>query len=387
MDKFFKKFIKNYEQTSDPEVRISYGKFAGIVGIISNIILCTLKIATGLVINSISIVADGVNNLADATSSVITLIGFKLSALPEDKDHPYGHARVEYITGLIISVLVITVGIELSRSSIGKILHPEETVFSWTVVMILVFAILFKLWQAVFYFAAGKRIDSTALKASGIDSRNDLISTSLVLIGLLISNYSGYNIDGYVGIIVSILIIVSGISLIKETSSPLLGEAPSDELVKNIRAIANSYEGVYGTHDLMVHNYGPGKIFASIHIEVDADTDILTSHDLVDNIEKAIHEKLNIFITAHMDPVKANDPYRNKVLLALNSKLGDLEGAYNIHDLRTVPGPTHTNVIFDIVIDNECLLTEEEILDWATKIVRGIDPACYVVINFDKSYV
>lgn len=386
MDKFFKKFIKNYKNTSDPVVRISYGKFAGIVGIISNLILCTLKISTGLVINSISIVADGVNNLADATSSVITLIGFKLSALPEDKDHPYGHARVEYIAGLIISVLVITVGIELARGSIDKIMHPEALRFSWTVVVILVFAILLKLWQAVFYFSASKSIDSMPLKASGIDSRNDMISTSFVLVGLLVSNYSGYNIDGYVGITVSIFIIISGISLIKETSSPLLGEAPSEELVKNIKAIANSYEGVYGTHDLMVHNYGPGKIFASIHIEVDADTDILESHDLVDNIEKQIQDKLNIFITAHMDPIKANDPYRNKMLLALNSKLGDLVGAYNIHDLRVVPGPTHTNVIFDIVIDNECVLTEQEILDWATKIVCGVDPTCYVVINFDKSY-
>jgi hypothetical protein len=208
-----------------------------------------------------------------------------------------------------------------------------------------------------------------------------------LLVGLLISNYSGYNIDGYIGIIVSIFIIVSGISLIKETSSPLLGEAPSEELVKNIRAIAESNKGVYGTHDLMVHNYGPGKIFASIHIEVDADTDILESHDLIDNIEKQIHDKLNIFITAHMDPIKANDPYRNKLLLALNSKLGDLDGAYNIHDLRIVPGPTHTNVIFDIIIESGCVLTEKEILDWASEIVCGVDPKCFVVINFDKSYI
>lgn len=387
MNRLFEIFIKNHDNVTDPEVRMSYGKFAGIVGIITNSFLTLIKIITGILINSISILADGINNLTDATSSVITLVGFKLSALPEDKDHPYGHARIEYITGLIISVLVITVGIELGRSSIDKIIHPEEVTFNYIVVIILITAILLKLWQAVFYFAAGKKIDSTALKASGIDSRNDLVSTSLVLLGLIVSHYLDFNCDGYIGLLVSAFIIYSGIMLIKETSSPLLGEAPSEELVKNIRTIVESHDKVHGTHDLMVHNYGPGKVFASIHIEVNADEDILESHDLIDNIENEVYKKLKIQITGHMDPIKINDPIRNKVLEALSSKIDELDCVSNIHDLRIVPGPTHTNVIFDIVMEDGCKYTEKEILSWATKIVHEIDLKYFVVINFDKSYL
>ncbi|MGN0713820.1 MAG: cation diffusion facilitator family transporter, partial [Anaerovoracaceae bacterium] len=286
----FRHFIKNYEDVKDPHVRDSYGKLAGVVGIISNVVLCLMKVAVGLIAGSIAIVADGINNLADSASSVITLVGFKLAAMPEDEEHPYGHARYEYLSSLAVSVIIILVGFELGKSSLDKILHPTPLDFSWTVVLVLVIAIAIKVWQALFNVSAGKRIDSMALIATGADSRNDVIATSAVLISLLIGNFCSVQIDGYMGAAVALFIIWSGISLVRETISPLLGEAPDGELVKQIEEITMSYEGALGIHDLVVHNYGPGKIFASLHIEVDASEDVMVSHDLIDNIEHRLQK-------------------------------------------------------------------------------------------------
>lgn len=383
----FKRFIKDYENIKDTKVRDQYGKLAGIVGIISNSILCIAKILVGFISGSIAIVADGVNNLADASSSLITLAGFKLASMPEDEEHPYGHARIEYLSGMAVSVMIILVGVELGKSSIDKIINPSPLEFSWTLVLVLIFAIAIKIWQALFNISAGKKIDSVALIATGTDSRNDVISTTVVLAGVLIGHFANVQIDGYLGLLVALFILWSGISLVKETISPLLGEAPDPELVDQIAQIAKSHEGILDIHDLVVHNYGPGKIFASIHLEVDASVDVMVSHDLIDNIEHDIANELNINITAHMDPVDLSTPYRDEVMQLIKDAIEPLDGVIGMHDLRMVTGPTHTNVIFDVVISSGCKMQCEEIKDVIDKNIQKKYPNFFTVIDFDKSYI
>ncbi len=383
----FKKFIKNYEDVKNPEVRDSYGKLAGIVGILSNLLLCAMKMLVGFISGSIAIVADAVNNLADASSSVITLVGFKLAAMPEDKEHPYGHARIEYIAGMVVSLIIIIVGVELGKSSFEKILHPEPLEFSISIVIVLLLAIAIKVWQAMFNVSAGKKINSLTLIATGADSRNDVIATSAVLISIIAGYIFDIQIDGYMGVVVALFIIWSGISLVRETISPLLGEAPDPDLVNEIEEIVMSYDGVIGIHDLVVHNYGPGKIFASIHIEVDAAVDVMVSHDLVDNIEGRLQQDLNIFVTAHMDPVNLGDPNREPLTHVISDAISGLEGVLNFHDLRIVPGPTHTNVVFDVVLSPECPIGREQITDAICERVKNYNPSFFCVINYDMSYV
>lgn len=383
----FQKCIKDWNNVKDRTVRDSYGKLAGIVGIISNTLLCVMKVIVGLLSGSIAIVADAINNLADASSSIITLIGFKLAAMPEDKEHPYGHARYEYLSGLVVSFMIILVGIELGKSAVEKILHPAPPLFSLATVLVLLLAILIKIWQARFNIDAGKKINSLTLIATGTDSRNDVISTSAVLISLLLGHFAHINIDGYMGAAVSLFIIWSGISLVRETISPLLGEAPDPALVEQIEQIAMGEEGVLGIHDLVVHNYGPGKIFASLHIEVDAAVDVMVSHDLVDNIEHAIQRALQINITAHMDPVNVSDPNRASLSALIQSAISEMDGVLSFHDLRIVPGPTHTNVIFDVVIAQNCKLCEEEISDILSARIAAYNDTFFAVVDIDKNYV
>lgn len=381
-----KKFIKDYENTRDAKVRQSYGKLAGIVGIISNVFLCTGKIIIGTVAGSIAIIADGINNLADASSSLITLIGFKLSSLPEDEEHPYGHARIEYISGMIVSVLIVVVGIELLRSSVQKVLRPEHLQFSVYIIIILSLSILIKVWQALFNMNLGKRINSLTLIATGSDSRNDVISTAAVLLSVIAGRLWNLQIDGYMGCLVAVFIMWSGICLVKETMSPLLGESPDSELVDQIMDIATSYDGVIGIHDLVVHNYGPGKIFASIHIEVDASGDMMESHDMIDNIERAIGKALSIEATAHLDPVKVDDPVVSQMKSIAVDIVSSIEGVDSVHDLRIVSGPTHTNIIFDVVVRPACKLSNKEIHNIFQRSFSEIDPNYFVVINYDKMY-
>ena len=383
----FKKFIKNYEDVKDPKVRDSYGKLAGIVGILSNLLLCVMKMLVGFISGSIAIVADAVNNLADASSSVITLAGFKLAALPEDEEHPYGHARIEYIAGMVVSLIIIVVGVELGKSSFDKILHPEPLEFSLSVVIVLLIAIAIKVWQAMFNISAGKKINSLTLVATGTDSRNDVIATSAVLISIIAGYVFDIQIDGYMGVLVALFIIWSGISLVRETISPLLGEAPDPALVKEIENITLSFEGVIGIHDLVVHNYGPGKIFASIHIEVDSAVDVMISHDLMDNIERRLQKDLNIFVTAHMDPVNLSDPNRDSLSRIIADAIAGLDGVLNFHDLRIVPGHTHTNVVFDVVLSPDCKLSKDEITELLCSKVSEYNSTFYCVISYDMSYV
>lgn len=379
-------FVKDYENTKDPQVRERYGKFAGIVGILSNVILCASKILAGIISGSIAIIADGINNLADASSSIITLAGFKLSAMPEDREHPYGHARIEYISGMIVSVLIVVVGIELMKSSADKVMHPSPLEFSWTIVIVLLLAIAIKIWQAIFNINIGKRINSLTLTATGKDSRNDVVATTVVLISIMVGKVTGLQIDGYMGCLVALFIIWSGISLVKETMSPLLGEAPDPALVNAISDMALSYGSVLGIHDLVVHNYGPGRVFASIHIEVDADADMMESHDMVDNIEREMAKKLHIEITGHLDPVRTNDPVVKRMVQLTSGIAAQIDGVSNIHDLRIVAGPTHTNVIFDTVVASDCKLSAKEIHDAFQNAVETQGENYFVVINFDKPY-
>ncbi len=387
MGKFLiKAFIKNHENTSDPKVREQYGKLAGIVGIVSNLLLCIMKIAVGLIAKSIAIVADGINNLADASSSIITLVGFKLASMPEDENHPYGHARIEYLSGLFVSIVIIIIGVQLLRSSIDKILHPAPVQSGSITILILAVAILVKLWQSFFNVHIGKKIKSVTLMATAADSRNDVIATAAVLVSILVSHFTGLQIDGYMGCLVALFIVWSGIQLVRETISPLLGEAPDQEMVCAIKEIMQREPGILGVHDLMVHNYGPGKIFASIHIEVDADGDLMKSHDMIDNIERIVKETLHIQFVAHMDPIRTNDPLIMKMRTVIAGALLPLPGVEDIHDFRIVAGPTHTNIIFDVVLSTDCKLREDEITAAAKKAAQAIDESYYIVITFDKAY-
>ncbi|WP_027399437.1 cation diffusion facilitator family transporter [Anaerovorax odorimutans] len=382
-----KTFIKNYENVKDPKVRESYGKLAGAVGIFSNLLLCIMKLSIGFFVSSIAIIADGINNLADASSSIITLIGFKLAAMPEDEEHPYGHARIEYLTGLFISFIIIILGFKLLTSSFDKILHPDPLKFSIITVIILIISILIKIWQCLFNIKTGKEINSSALKATGTDSKNDVIATSAVLISIIIARLTNLQLDGYMGCLVALFIMYSGIQLIKETSSPLLGQAPDSELVNEIEKRINSYDEVLGIHDLAVHDYGPGRIFASVHVEVDAYGDLIASHDIIDNIEKSVNKDLKINLVAHMDPVDTKDPLVFELKEKIKNIIEPIVGVLDIHDLRIVSGYTHTNIVFDVVISSKCKLTQLELKETLEKKIKDINPKYFAVITFDKYYV
>lgn len=380
-------FIKEHENTSDPKVREAYGKMSGAVGIASNLLLSAIKVIIGILFNSIAVIADGINNITDAGSSVITLIGFKLAGLPEDKDHPYGHARYEYITGMIVSFIIILLGIQLLKESITKIMHPDPVSFSPLTAAVLITAILIKLWQMMFYNRIGKIINSATILAVSKDSRNDILSTSVVLIGLVAGAVTGIQLDGILGALVAGFIIFSGIQLIRETVSPLLGEAPDPELVKEIEKLIMSYDGVLGIHDLVVHEYGPGKVFASVHVEVDSKTDVMVSHDLIDRIEREVNRQLGIHFVIHMDPIVVDDPLIEGYREDVKNIIGSIDPVLKFHDFRCVPGPTHTNLIFDVVVPIKYDMTEEELTGRIDKAVKEIDENLYTVITIDKDYI
>lgn len=379
-------FIRNYKKTEDTTVRQHYGILAGVVGIISNLLLSSVKILIGLISGSIAILADGINNLSDASSSIITLIGFKLAAMPEDKGHPYGHARFEYLAGLFIAVIIMIVGFFLLRSSIEEIIHPKPLDFNYITIVTLALAILAKLWMMKFYIYLGKQISSVTLITAGYDSRNDVAATAAVLIGVIISRFAGINIDGYLGCTVALFILWSGVQSIIQTVNPLLGEAPDEKLVEKIAEIAKGYKGVLGIHDLELHSYGPGKTFASMHIEVDAAADIMESHEMIDNIERDIGEMLNISFVAHMDPVRLNDPVLMQIKGTIQKTIESINGIKGIHDLRTAPCATHTNILFDLVLEPNCELPNEEIKNTIETEVQKLNPRYYIVITFDKAY-
>ncbi|MBR4074464.1 MAG: cation transporter [Firmicutes bacterium] len=381
-----KAFVKDYQNTADPQVREAYGKLAGTVGIVSNTIVSVFKIAVGMIFSSISILADGLNNLADASSSLITLIGFRMASKPADEDHPYGHARIEYITGLIVSFLIIMLGVETLKSSAAKIMEPEPLQFSMIAVGVLVASIVVKLWQASFNMKMGEAIDSATLKATGADSRNDVISTTAVLISLLIGKFTGLQLDGYMGVLVALFILWSGICLIKETSDPLLGLAPDPTLVKQLEERVLAYEGILGIHDLVVHDYGPGRVFASVHAEVDANGNVMESHDLIDNIEKEVGAALKMELVIHMDPVDTKDPLTQIVKQQLQEVVANIEDIVNVHDVRVVPGYTHHNILFDIVVGACAKQSDSELKELLSEKMKEYDVKYRCVIEVDRNY-
>ena len=387
MNKFLvRKFIKNYENTSDPKVRENYGSLAGAVGIASNLVLCIIKILTGIIFNSIAILADGINNLSDASASLITLIGFKLSGKAADKDHPYGHGRTEYLTGLIISVMVLVIGLSLLKSSVDKIIHPEALEFSFLTIFILIAAIAIKLWQASFNVSLGKAIDSDALMATAADSRNDVISTSAVLVSVILGKILDINFDGYTGVIVALFIIWSGIGLVKEALGPILGQAPDPKLIDAIKQNVLSHDKILGVHDLIVHDYGPGRLFASLHAEVNAKENIMEIHDLIDNIELEVYTNLRVLLTIHMDPLDVNDPLVQKVNEQLTEIIKDHPDILSFHDVRVVSGSTHINLVFDIVLDFKSKHNPKEIKELLQSELRKYDPKYNCVITVDRAY-
>lgn len=390
IDWLCKVFVKDYQNTKDAQVRARYGKFASIIGIISNLFLFILKIILGLLTGAISIVADAVNNLTDMGSSIITLLGFKLSSMPADEEHPFGHERIEYISGLIVSIIIVFIGLSLGSSSIQKIITPEpiDSTYIVVTIILLVAAILAKLWQSIFNKKVGEKIQSVALIATSEDSRNDVISTGGVLLGLILSTYVfNFNLDGYIGILVSLFIIVSGIKLIKETTDPLIGIQPDKKLVKEITDEILSYDGVFGIHDLVCHMYGQTKLFMTVHVEVDAKTNILESHDKIDTIEKEVSLKYGIELTIHMDPIEMDNEELNELRNVIKNTLHDLDKTLEFHDLRMVKGYTHTNIIFDVVLPHKLSLTKKEIFDAILTSLKQIDQSYELVLNFDNHYV
>lgn len=380
-------FVKDYENITSPQVRESYGKFAGVVGIASNLLLFLLKIIIGTLSHSIAITADAVNNLTDSASSIITLLGFKLSGKPADAQHPYGHARMEYVAGLIVSFLILFIGFQLIQGSIGKILRPQAARFNVVIILALVVSILIKFWQCLFYRKIAQLITSITLLTTSMDSRNDILATAAVLVSIVISQVSSFNLDGYMGAVVALFILVSGVKLVNETISPLLGMAPTKELVDRIYKKILSYENILGLHDLAVHSYGPGRYFASVHCEVSADQDVMVSHDLIDDIERDFLENDKIHLVIHLDPIVTDDERTNDLKAAVEELVREISPDLSIHDFRVVWGVSHTNLIFDITVPYGLKWGDAELVELVTKKIQRINPAYYPVITVDHDYV
>ena len=380
-------FIKDCDNVTDPAVRERYGILSGAVGIALNLLLSAGKLFAGLMTGSISITADAFNNLSDAGSSVVTLVGFKLAGQKADDGHPFGHGRMEYLAGLLVSLMILLVGVELGRSSIGKILRPEAVDFSLVSTGILAASILVKLWMGQFNRGLGRKIGSAAMAATAADSLSDAVATAAVLAGTLVNRFAHVNIDGWVGLAVAVFILRSGWGAAKDTINPLLGESPDPELVKQLRELVLSHPQVVGMHDLIIHDYGPGRRLCSFHAEVPQDADILDAHDAIDHIEREIKEKFGIETTVHMDPIATADEKVNQLRRQVADLARVVEPEMTIHDFRVVRGPTHTNVIFDAVVPHKCRLTDEEVLQRLRRAVSALDPTYQAVIQIDRAYV
>ena len=377
-------FVRDHKNTEDPAVRDKCGRVAGAVGIVTNFLLFFMKIIVGTVFHSVSVTADAVNNLTDSGSSVVTLIGFKMASKPADEKHPFGHARIEYLSGVIVSFIVIFLGLQLGMSSIEKILTPEENALTPVALVVLVISILAKLWQCLFYRKVGRMIKSESVEATSKDSRNDVIATSVVLLGAIITMLTGVNLDGYMGAAVALFIVFSGVQLTISTADPLLGQAPEGELVQTITEKMLSYPGIIGMHDLAVHNYGVGRCFASAHCEVDAKNDILVSHDLIDNIERDFSRDLGIHMVIHLDPVIVGDARTDALHCKVQSLVTALYPTVTIHDFRVIWGVTHSNIVFDAAVpfavkDSDAVITQKLEAE-----IQKLDPDYRTVVTIDR---
>lgn len=377
-------FIGSGGDTEDPEIRGKYGTLAGIVGILCNVLLFAGKLVIGTISGSVSIRADAVNNLSDASSNIVTLVAFRLARKPEDAEHPYGHARIEYLSGLAVAAMILLIGVELAKESVGKILHPEPVAFSWALVTVLVMSILIKLWMAVFNSSLGKKIKSTSLAATAADSRNDVITTGAVLLAAIVAKLTGLELDGYVGLLVAAFILWSGIGIAKDTISPLLGAPADPELTHLVKyEIQNFDPRILGVHDLMVHDYGPGQTFASIHVEVDRNEDVLEIHEMIDEAERMMLERHRIHLTIHYDPVVTDDAQLQLIRQRVMEILAEINPGLTIHDFRMVEGNEHTNLIFDVVVPDQLRGREEEIQQTLEQKLQTPEKRYHTVITFD----
>lgn len=382
-----KLFVKDSENTANEAVRTRYGVLSGVVGIVLNIILSVFKMIFGAITRSVSIIADGANNIFDAVSSIISLVGFKISGKPADDEHPFGHGRIEYVSALTLAFIILIMGFELIKTSVDKFTNPEAVIFSAPAVVVLVFSIIAKIWLAAFNKTVGKKIDSVAVNAVVADSIGDIAATTCSLIALIASKFTALPVDAVMGIIVALVVIYAGIGIIKDTLGPLLGEPPAKEIVEKLEKLVLSYNGIVGIHDLVLHSYGHSKIIGSLHAEVPSDVDIMESHDTIDLIERDIKEKLGIEISIHMDPILVNDPLTDELREMTAKVLGEISADITFHDFRIVKGQTHTNLIFDIVIPHSSLLRPDEIKNLIESKIRQENEAYFTVINVDRSYV
>lgn len=367
--------------------RARVGALVGVVCIVLNVALCVAKAIIGVMSGSVSIVADAFNNLSDASSNIVSVLGFKLASKPADPEHPYGHGRFEYLSGLVVAVLVLMIGVELVKSSVGKIVHPGTVEFSIQLVAVLAVSMLVKSWMAHLNRTLGERIDSETLLATAQDSKNDVVATGAVLACAIVAHLTSVNLDAWVGLAVGLYIGWSGIELVRDTVNPLLGQAPDPALVTRIRSKIMDYPGVLGTHDLMVHDYGPGRQFASAHVEMAAETDPMESHDTLDNIEQAFKEEDGLIVTLHYDPIVTDDPCVTDMRNKIDALAKSIDPRASIHDLRWVPGPTHANVIFDCLHPAECELSSIEFRKRLIDLVVGEYPEAIPKITMDEDYV
>jgi cation diffusion facilitator family transporter len=379
-----RKFVNDYDNPNKTKARTAVGKFSGTVGIVCNAVLCVMKLVVGTLSGSVSITADAMNNLTDATSAIVTLVGFKLSEKPADEDHPYGHARYEYLSGLAVAALIIVIGFELAKTSVGKIFHPEAVAFSVPMAIVLVCSVALKLWMSRFNQNLGRQIDSGALLATAADSRNDAIATSAVLAAALLEMIFGWKIDGIMGLAVAAFILYSGVNLAKETISPLLGETASPELRNLIVGVVADHPKILGYHDLMVHDYGPGQRFASMHVEMDQREDPLECHELIDNLERSCLEKHNVHLVLHYDPVVTDDEELKRIRGVVEEILQEQDERITIHDFRTVRGKGHTNLIFDMALPSELMSRRKQIKKEMDEALSHREQKTYfTVVTFD----
>ena len=382
-----KHFIKNYQETTDPAVRRAYGVLCGCVGITLNLLLFAGKLIAGIISHSIAVTADAVNNLSDAGSSVVTLLGFKLAAQAPDRDHPFGHGRLEYVSGLVVSMIILVMGVELGKTSIEKILHPEPVDFSPLVAVILAVSILVKLYMALYNRSIGKKLSSAAMSATAADSLNDCLATAAVLLGTLAGHFWNVRIDGWCGGAVALFILWSGFGAARDTINPLLGQPPSPEFVEQIRERVRAHPEIIGIHDLIVHDYGPGRRILSLHAEVPASGDILELHDVADSLERQLGEELGCLATIHMDPVVNDDGQTTEARERVSAMVRIIDPGISVHDFRMVPGPSHTKLIFDAEIPYQCTLSDQEIRQRIQTGVRTLDGSWSAVVGVEKSYI
>ena len=378
-------FVKNKDKVSDPKTRSAYGTLSSVVGIILNLLLSLAKLTIGTLFGSIAITADATNNLSDAGSQIVSFISFKISAKPADRDHPFGHARMEYVASMIVSFLILHVGFDLMSESVRKVFSPEPVEFSPVIIVVLSLSVICKLWLALFNRKIGKKISSSVIKATAADSLSDAVATAAVLVSIIVSYFTGFNTDAYMGIAVSVLIFVAGIKILNDTKNSILGSAPEPEVIDGICEIVGRYPDILGIHDMTVHNYGPGNTIASFHAEVDGSKDVFYTHDVIDTAENTIYAELGVRTTIHLDPIVTDDEQVNELRRRVGELVKEIDERLSIHDFRFVPGHTHSNLLFDVCAPFEVKMSDRELKDKVSEAVSRIDANYFAVITVDRA--